>query len=38
MSYDTTVEDFGVNDGISLILRLLDQLHGLRRSARRLEP
>ncbi len=30
-------EDFGVNDeGISLILHLLDQIHGLRRSMREL--
>jgi chaperone modulatory protein CbpM len=30
-------EDFGVNDeGISLILHLLDQVHGLRRSMREL--
>jgi chaperone modulatory protein CbpM len=30
-------EDFGVNDeGISLVLHLLDQVHGLRRSMREL--
>lgn len=30
-------EDFGVNDeGVSLILHLLDQVHGLRRSMREL--
>jgi chaperone modulatory protein CbpM len=30
-------EDFGVNDpGVSLILHLLDQLHGVRRSMREL--
>jgi len=31
------IEDFGVNDeGVSLILHLLDQVHGLRRSMREL--